>query len=246
MEWQFEEGIDFWTTGGPGRASRIMVSPEVDASFMNFLNSNKIQNKLTINDVESRLQADKAARLMNRSKRSVFADDEPNFELFWSFEEMETFTIQLAQRYPNLVKRDVIGKSIEGRDIFGMRVSSAAEFGKKPIIFIDSGIHAREWVGHQSTLYLLNQLVTNETVTRELVDKVDWVIVPNANPDGYVYSFTEDRLWRKNRRYVNESCTGIDLNRNFGYVWRYRANSVSFFIIEVFSSNCICSFSVQP
>lgn len=229
MRWQFEVGIDFWTTGGPGRTSRVMVSPETETSFMNFLNSNKIQYALAISDVDSSLQADKEARLMARSKRSVLkADNEPNFELFWSLEEMETFTTQLAQQYPNLVKRDVIGKSIEGRDIFGMRVSSGSEFGKKPIIFIDSGIHAREWVGHQSTLYLLYQLVTNETVTRELVDKVDWVIVPNANPDGYVYSFTEDRLWRKNRRVVNETCTGIDLNRNFGYVWRYRANSVSF------------------
>lgn len=225
MEWQFEEGVDFWSTG---RTSRIMIAPEVEKSFMNFLNSNQIQHKLAINDVETSLKADKAARLMNRSKRSFRkADNEPNFELYWSFEEMEAFSIQLAQQYPNLVKRDIIGKSIEGRDIFGLRVSSGLEFGKKPIIFIDSGIHAREWVGHQSTLYLLHQLVTNETVTRELVDKVDWVIVPNANPDGYVYSFTEDRLWRKNRRVVNETCTGVDLNRNFGYVWRYRANIVS-------------------
>lgn len=228
MKWQFEAGIDFWTTGGANRPSRVMVSPQVENSFIDFLNSAEIEHILSVKNVELTLQADKAARLMARSKRSVSsADSEPNFELFWSFEEMEAFTIQLAQNYPNLVKRDVIGKSVEGRDIFGLRISSGAEFGKKPIIFIDSGIHAREWVGHQSTLYLLYQLVMNDSVTKQLVDKVDWVIVPNANPDGYVHSWTQDRLWRKNRRFINETCTGIDLNRNFGYMWRYRPNSVS-------------------
>lgn len=231
MTWQFEAGVDFWTTGGAGRTSRVMVSPEVESSFSNFLNSNKIQHKLAISDVESSLQADKAARLMARSKRSVFkADNIPSFEQYLEFGEMLTFTRQLAENYPNLVQRDVIGNSIEGREIFGMRISSGAVFGKKPIIFIDSGVHAREWVGHQSTLYLLSQLVTNETVSKELLDKVDWVIVPNVNPDGYVYSMENDRLWRKNRRFVNESCTGIDLNRNFAYVWQYRPNSVSSFL----------------
>jgi hypothetical protein len=51
--------------------------------------------------------------------------------------------------------------------------------------------------------------------------------VPVVNPDGYQYSFTEDRLWRKNRRYVNHTCTGIDLNRNYPYMWRYAPNSCS-------------------
>ena len=233
MNWQFEAGIDFWTTGGAERTSRVMVSPQVENSFVDFLKSAKIEHKLAVNNVGMTLQADKAARLMMRSKRSVLsADSEPNFELFWSFEEMEAFTIQLAQNYPNLVKRDIIGKSVEGRDIFGLRISSGSEFGKKPIIFIDSGIHAREWVGHQSTLYLLYQLVMKESMTKQLVDNVDWVIVPNVNPDGFVHTWTQDRLWRKNRRVINETCTGVDLNRNFAYMWRYRANSVSILKIQ--------------
>lgn len=38
------------------------------------------------------------------------------------------------------------------------------------------------------------------------------------NPDGYEYTHTTDRLWRKNRR-RNTFCTGVDLNRNYGYKW---------------------------
>ena len=40
--------------------------------------------------------------------------------------------------------------------------------------------------------------------------------VPVANPDGYEYSREVDRMWRKNRRKVqNSKCDGVDLNRNF-------------------------------
>ena len=188
MQWESEEGIDFWSRGGIGLSSKIMVSPESVDSFLRFLEISGIKHELFIDDVEPTLQREKAIRTQARTKRSALANEnEPNFEVYWTFEEMEAFSIRLAQQYPNLVTRDVIGQSFEGRNIFGLRVSSGAVFGRKPIIFIDSGVHAREWVGHHSTLYLLHQLVTNASVTNELVNKVDWVIVPNANPDGKIY-----------------------------------------------------------
>ena len=143
MSWEFQEGIDFWSKGGPGRPSKIMVSPEIEDSFMDFLVRNGIGYEMFLDDVESSLQRDRLARIKSRGKRKAMsADNEPNFELFWNFEEMEAYTIQLAQQNPTLVTRDLIGKSIEGRDIFGMRISSGSEFGVKPIIFIDSGVHA--------------------------------------------------------------------------------------------------------
>lgn len=234
MDWQQEEGVDFWQIGGVGRVSKVMVSPEVDGLFATFLQANQIQHELFISDVEPTLQRDKALREEAREKRSAF-NIEPNFEVYWTFDEIEAYAIDLAQQHPNLVHRDVFGISIEGRDLFGLRISSGGGvFGRKPIIFIDSGVHAREWVGPQATLYLINQLVTNTSVSNELLEKVDWVIVPMANPDGFVYSHTNDRLWRKNRRFVNGSCTGVDLNRNFAYQWQYLPNSVSLDIYNSF------------
>lgn len=41
-----------------------------------------------------------------------------------------------------------------------------------------------------------------------------------SNPDGYEYTHTVDRLWRKNRGGTGRGrCAGVDLNRNFGYKW---------------------------
>lgn len=39
-----------------------------------------------------------------------------------------------------------------------------------------------------------------------------------VNPDGYEFSHTNDRLWRKNRgKNGFIRCVGVDLNRNYGY-----------------------------
>lgn len=43
-------------------------------------------------------------------------------------------------------------------------------------------------------------------------------IVPVLNPDGYEYTHTQDRMWRKNRASYGGECVGVDLNRNFRYL----------------------------
>ena len=49
------------------------------------------------------------------------------------------------------------------------------------------------------TLYVLKQLVENYKSYKHLVDGLDWYIMPVINPDGYEYSHTTDRFWRKSR-----------------------------------------------
>lgn len=61
--------------------------------------------------------------------------------------------------------------------------------------------------------YILNGLLANYTSdssVQEVVDAFEWTIIPIVNADGYVYTWTDDRMWRKNRR-QNEgsSCYGV-------------------------------------
>merc|ERR1712142_468273 len=55
----------------------------------------------------------------------------------------------------------------------------------------------------------------------DYLDKINWYFIPSANPDGYEYTFTGDRLWRKTRSDQGSSsgCKGVDPNRNWGFHW---------------------------
>lgn len=221
MSWNNKLGIDFWSYGGVKKSSRVMVSPQIQKDFEEFLNEHEINFTLEINDIDKVLLTEKTERNRGRAKRV----NSSKFELYWTLDEMEYAMHQLAKTYPNIFKLDVIGESIENRKIYAARISKGKNFGENPIIFVDAGTHAREWVGHASAIYLMHQLVENSTISDELINGLDWVIVPIVNPDGYVYTWKEDRLWRKNRRYVNYTCTGVDLNRNYPYLWRYSPES---------------------
>lgn len=68
-------------------------------------------------------------------------------------------------------------------------VRIGAGSSSNPTIFIEGGIHAREWISPAFVLYLIQELVENEN-NRNMIENVNWLIVPVLNPDGYEYTHT--------------------------------------------------------
>jgi murein tripeptide amidase MpaA len=132
----------------------------------------------------------------------------------------------LSLQFPDTVKTVDLAKTAEGRSLRAITIASNGTVGKNPVILIDAGIHAREWAAVMSAVYLIDQLTEKSNENKELL-QVDWVIIPVANPDGYVYSHTTDRFWRKNRSPQAQGCYGVDLNRNFGLEWHAAPGTVS-------------------
>ncbi len=65
--------------------------------------------------------------------------------------------------------------------------------------------------------YLIQTL---DPADEDLTANIDWYLLPVVNPDGYDYTFTDDRHWRKTRSIIpGNACLGVDANRNFGYEW---------------------------
>ncbi|XP_014676398.1 PREDICTED: carboxypeptidase B-like, partial [Priapulus caudatus] len=92
----------------------------------------------------------------------------------------------------------------------------------KPIVWIDSGIHAREWISPATNQYFIHQLLTKyaeDSQVQNFVDQIEWHILPVVNPDGYEYSHTRNRMWRKSRSGPIHGCYGVDLNRNYDFKW---------------------------
>lgn len=154
-----------------------------------------------------------------------------------SFADVIHYLNALAINFPTRVQVQPIGTTHEGRQIPLIKIGTNTG-ATKPAIWIDGGIHAREWVSPAAVLFMIDQLVTgydSQPMIRHLVDQLDWYIVPLVNPDGYEFSRSstdpEVRLWRKNRSPMQctqvstglftppstQCCQGVDLNRNFDW-----------------------------
>lgn len=59
---------------------------------------------------------------------------------------------------------------------------------------MQSLLHAREWVTLPATLYAIEKLVI-DVQEQDLLQTIDWIILPIANPDGYVFSHTSVSLY---------------------------------------------------
>lgn len=59
---------------------------------------------------------------------------------------------------------------------------------KNKAIWIDGGIHAREWISPASVTYIINDLVENWDEQPQHIRNINWYILPVHNPDGYEYT----------------------------------------------------------
>jgi murein tripeptide amidase MpaA len=154
------------------------------------------------------------------------------FDNYQRYAAIVTELQNIAAKYPTLTRFTAsIGKTVEGRDIPAISVS-AAGFNNASIqrIFFAGGQHAREWIGPATVLYQLVQLLENygkDTLVTSFLQNLEFVIVPLSNPDGYEYAFTNERLWRKNRRKNTGGSYGVDLNRNWNDHWGGSGSSSS-------------------
>ncbi len=123
-----------------------------------------------------------------------------NFERATSYQEISEFVQQLDQQ-SDLFKNEVIGKTIQGRNLYALMFSTA-EFGKdqsKVKMLIIAQQHGNEQSGKEGALLLADWILKPEN--KYLLDKIDLAIVPQMNPDGS--ELNKRRNWN-----------GVDLNRN--------------------------------
>ncbi|XP_064108378.1 carboxypeptidase B-like isoform X3 [Macrobrachium nipponense] len=210
--------LDQWTNSKIlGAPVDIMMSSRQAASFTNIIKAKGIPTKIKIKDVQ-RLIDEEASLLQNVTKRQSRDFDHT------AYHELDTIygmLDQVATKFPDMVTSYIAGKTYEGREIRVSAISTGGE-GTKEVIWIDCGIHSREWVAISTCQYILDQLtsgVGKDETTDSLLDQYDFHIMTVANPDGYVYTWlpSGNRLWRKNR-VLNKGflkCHGVDPNRNF-------------------------------
>jgi len=211
-----------------GRSAHIMVASTSRHRFTKYLQLMGMKVKVMIADVQSQIDYEAATAI---AKTPFTKDMQPkDFTLnqYHTYDEIAAYLQSIAKAYPNITTLTSIGKSTQKRDLWLLKIGKPGTNGTKNGFWIDAGIHAREWVAPTTALYIINQLVTNygtDASYTKLMDSIDFYILPVFNPDGYQYTHTADRLWRKTRSgpYCegdgNECCYGVDANRNWDFQW---------------------------
>ena len=110
-----------------------------------------------------------------------------DFEHYFPFSTIYRYLHCLKQTYPARTEIIEIGKSIEGRPLHVLKVRRLNQKGPVRSIWIDAGMHAREWITAPVALYLLYQLVerSEDQINIMTATNYDIYVLPMANPDGY-------------------------------------------------------------
>jgi len=210
-----EGQFDFWTEVRVGSHVDVMVAPDTRDKLEFLLARAGIQWELMIEDVGVLMEAE----LIPAPNVSA---PNPKHNMDWTsyhpVEDMYGYMTYLENTF-DFCQTESVGKSNDGQDMRVIKVCKGG-CGNKPAMWIDSGIHAREWISPAVGTWMLREIVENDSAHPELTEKLDWYFLPDHNPDGYLKTQTSDRMWRKTTsHHTGDSCQGTDPNRNWDYHW---------------------------
>lgn len=134
------------------------------------------------------------------------ATGDRDFTTYWPLEEINAYIDELAIEHRDIVTVQEAGESDSGEyKIKGLKIHHPGP--DREAIVIEGTVHAREWISGATTIWIINHLLTSQDPeVQELARSFDWYIFPVGNPEGYVYTWTTNRNWRKNRRRNNAVC----------------------------------------
>jgi len=216
FELQGDVELDFWYEGQD--RFDVLVPPHKIEGMQHQLTSHGIVFRVANANIQSGID-DEQLRLATKAALGKQAFD---YEDFNTFDAIITEIDDLVARCPpgSMCETFQIGQSYQGRPLRGVHIYRAGS-GRRAI-WLDATIHAREWLATATHMKIMKHLVDDYTDANvaQLLQTYDFWMIPVANPDGYTYSHTTDRLWRKSRSpNAGSTCIGTDLNRNYNQMW---------------------------
>ncbi|XP_048013735.1 carboxypeptidase A1-like isoform X2 [Megalobrama amblycephala] len=208
-------GLDFWME--PVHES-LPVDVHVPFHSLQavraFLAYNQIQYNVMIENVQDLVDKEQLQMLNYRTfPRST---DDFVYTTYHDLNSIYSFMDMLVAENSNLVSKIVIGQSYESRPLNVLKFSTGAN---RPGLWIDTGIHSREWVTQASGIWFAKKIVTDygrDPVLTDILNNYDIFLEIVTNPDGYAYTHSNNRMWRKTRKPNTGSlCVGVDPNRNW-------------------------------
>ncbi|VDM38555.1 unnamed protein product [Toxocara canis] len=235
--------LDFWRApSSVNNSVDVMVYPEMKENFTNWLRDAALHYEVVIKDLAELIVKREIPRRFGRrnglfTERRLKDDRSSSSGIlpmgeYYSYDEIVEWMRKLQRLHLRYVRLISIGTTHERRNIYGL-IIGAKRSSDARIVWIDAGIHAREWASVHTALYFIQQFVSGyekDAKITEYVNMLNIYIFPCLNPDGYEYTRSDQRnpavrMWRKNmspeKCYMKNGkkrcCKGVDLNRNFAF-----------------------------
>ena len=150
----------------------------------------------------------------------------------YTYQEMETDLHELENTYGEYLSVDIVGKSVEKRNIYRVVLGNPSAPNK---IFIQAGIHGREYMSCQQVMKLIEYYAANynkgyyeDTPYSDLFEKKSLHIIPMSNPDGVSISqlgeeaiVSSERIEMMRAAYERDKNTLIYTEDPSGYKYWY-------------------------
>uniref|UniRef100_A0A8C9YR82 Carboxypeptidase D n=1 Tax=Sander lucioperca TaxID=283035 RepID=A0A8C9YR82_SANLU len=139
------------------------------------------------------------------------------YNKYYNYVDLTGRLKSLAEKYPRVANLSSIGQSVEGRELWVMRITKDpnSDTPGKPKFKYVGNMHGDETVSRQVLVYLVEYLLTKygeESRITELVNTTDIYIMPSMNPDGFEKSREGDCSGDNGGR---NNAKNMDLNRSF-------------------------------
>ncbi|CDW60666.1 Peptidase M14 domain containing protein [Trichuris trichiura] len=203
--------VDFWKAAAlPGQAAIALVRREFRNKVVQYLREHMLEWTKLDFDVGKHLRDVHFPWLEKNKKKKIFDArsgwDQFPYDEYNSYSEISSLLMQVRAEFPNITRLVTIGHSYEGRRLLAVVVTPHLLVLLKPCynlfqignadrgVWIDAGIHAREWISVSSAVYMIGQILTDykedKNGMRQLMDHLSWYILPILNPDGYEFTRT--------------------------------------------------------
>ncbi|KAH9388434.1 carbamoyl-phosphate synthase (glutamine-hydrolyzing) cpa2 [Tyrophagus putrescentiae] len=205
---ELEYEMDFWNPVMPNMRPVLTVIDPPRSQFITALNNSQIGYEVVHQNLKQVVDQERQEMVMaSKNRRDLKFDYENQYH---TYEEIIQQIKHLATTYPAKATYINVGTSYEGREIPALAIGSGSK-----VVFLECGSHSREWVTIAFGTWVSNALI-NDASHSALLSTYKFIVVPVLNVDGFVYTHTIDRVWRKTRSKTEELyCKGVDLNRNW-------------------------------
>lgn len=139
------------------------------------------------------------------------------YDRYYNYTEITSRLQSLAQEHSHIARLSSIGQSVEGRELWAIRITRDPEVDspERPKFKYVGNMHGDETVSRQVLMYLVDYLLTRyeeDPRVAQLVNRTDIYIMPSMNPDGFERSKEGDCVGAHSGR---NNAKNKDLNRSF-------------------------------